>query len=386
MAMMLLSCGLFSDGREVAKGDGETTPAVSVTRTTNVAPLPVVTGTPRSASARLPVAYRGPLSLEERILDSPVIARVRLDSATSTVEYGPTYLGMKYSPLLEFSFSVLEYLKGSGAIEIVAVWAAAPLFDTHQEAEAALPDIAAARDTRWDDHEAIVFLQNSEATLESMQQANRYYLSWGVDWATPDDWYSIASRHNKLWLPAETAVGAPSQPSGDRQRFLLDVPPQTGTAPTITLGELKTRIAEVAAKLNAGDSSEEYRECVQETYWLERRERHLRETQTGRLPTGSDISPPHGHRLESGLAGGAVVYRLAEGADITPEVPFQVWLDDGDASLFSADTPSRDYRVVTTRPLPAGKYSFYFNHRGPFYSLCDGWAVRYEWTVTRHRS
>ena len=283
---------------------------------------------------------------------------------------------------MEFNFSVLEYLKGSGANEIVAVWAAAPFFDTRQEAEAALPAIAAARDDQWDDQEAVVFLQHSMVSLASTEQADRYSLSWGGSWTIPDDGYSIASLHDKLWLPATAAVGAPSQPTGDQQRFLMDVPPATGSAPMITLGDIRARIAAVTTKLNVGDGSEEYTECVVDTYRLERRERHRRETQPGRTYTGTNVSPPHIHQIDSGLGGGTVVYVLPEESDIAPGVPFQVWLDGSDASLFSAATPSQNYRVTTTRPLPGREYRFHFNYRGPFYSLCDGYTDRYEWTVT----
>ena len=59
-----------------------------------------------------------------------------------------------------------------------------------------------------------------------------------------------------------------------------------------------------------------------------------------------------------------------------------MWLDDGDSDLFDAATPSRNYRVTATRPLHEGQYKFYLNHRGPLYSLCDGWTIRYEWTIT----
>ena len=329
------------------------------------------------------IAYDGPTSLEERIFASPVIARVRLDSATSTVESATIYDGStKYIVLLEFSFSVQEYLKGSGANDIVAVWAG-PFFGTRQEAEGALPAIIAARDTQWDDREAIVFLQYSATYLPSTLQAGRFFLS-GVHLVggVPDDYYSLASRGNKLWLPAEAAVGAPSQPSGDEQRFLMDVPPATGTAPTITLGDIRARIAAVTTKLNVGDGSEEYTECVVDTYRLERRERHRRETQPGRTYTGTNVSPPHIHQIDSGLGGGTVVYVLPEESDIAPGVPFQVWLDGSDASLFSAATPSQNYRVTTTRPLPGREYRFHFNYRGPFYSLCDGYTFRYEWSVT----
>ena len=111
--------------------------------------------------ASLSVSYDGPSSFEERILKSPVVARVRLDSATSTVESATIFDGStKYIALLEFSFRVLEYLKGqppagsrgSGASDIVAVWESRPIFDTRQQAEAALPTVVAARDVQWDGH------------------------------------------------------------------------------------------------------------------------------------------------------------------------------------------------------------------------------------------
>ena len=389
MTMLLIGCGL-SGGEEEAQ-EGEATPAVLETPIDTVGPSvvaetpTVATKTPIGAAAPLSAAppfYRGPTSLEERIFASPVIARVRLDSTTSAVESATAFDGStKYIALLEFSFSVLEYLKGSGADDIVAVWESRPIYDARQEAEAALPAIVVTRDTQWDDREAIVFLKSSQTYLTSTQETDRYYLTWQheIDF---DDMYSIASRHDKLWLPASAAVGATSQGTGDQQRFLTDVPPATGTAPTITLGEIKARIATVTAKLDAGDGSEEYRECVRETYYLERKDRHLREIYPDRGSTGSNISPPHTHQFNSGLGVGTVVYEIPEGDPITPSVPFEVWLDGGDASLFSVANLSQDYRVTTTRPLPAGTYEFHFNHRGPYFSRCDGNTDRYEWTVT----
>ena len=156
-----------------------------------------------------------------------------------------------------------------------------------------------------------MFLRHSATYLTSTQQAGRFYLSGEILFGDlPDDYYSLASPHNKLWLPAAASAGTTSQPSGDQQRFLTDVPPAEGTAPTITLGEIKARIGAVTAKLNAGDGSEEYTECVRETYYLERKNRYLEEIYPDRVNTGSNISPPHVHQFNSGLAGGAVVYEL----------------------------------------------------------------------------
>ena len=397
MAVMLLGCGLFDDGQEAAESEGGAPPVAP-----GVAP-PVGTQ---------PVAYLGPTSLEARIFASPVIARVRLDSVSSATEFGPTYLGIKYMATLKFSFSVLEYLKGSGANDIMAVWAAAPFLDTRQEAEAALwnagqifdtrkeaetalPSIVLARDTQWDGREAIVFLQqDSQGFLPSTQQADRYYLSWGGSrpMYSPDDGYSIASIHDKLWLPAEAAVGAPSPPSGDGARFLLDVPPAKGTTPTITLGEMKTRIAAVTAKLNAGDGSEEYRECVQRTYYKEGIKRY--KIETGNEGFFYRISD---QELNSGLAASSVVYEELDVGGL-PNRRDELWLDGGDADLFSVesgdavpydfsgdgvnDTIQYAQRVVSARPLPEGVYRSHLNHRDVHFVPCDGYTTRYEWTVT----
>ena len=393
VTVMLLGCGLFNDGEQTPKRQ----PVEESPESERVTPTAVSEGQQLLGTA--PIIYLGSTSLEERILAYPVIARVRLDSTTSTVESGSTYEGQKYLALLEFNFSVQQYLKGSGATNIVAVWAAAPLFDTRQEAENALPDIVAARDNQWDDREAIVFLQQDYGEfLSSTEQADRYYLEWGGTWTIPDDGYSIASLHNKLWLPATAAVGAPSQPSGDQQNFLLDEPLATGTASTITLGEMESRIAGVAAKLDASDGSEEYLECVPLTYEAERRERHYWETYPDRSGSHAGDTPPHEHEFDSGLAVGSILYEDELGFGQTADNLNRYWLDGGDVDLFNVefgeavpydwsgdgvnDVVNFTRKVLSVRPLPEGVYRFHYNDQGGIFLPCDGYTNRYEWTVT----
>ena len=398
MAVALLGCGLSSDGQKAEKSDeGVSVDPPSVAPATprgTVEPPSVAPATPRGMVAPLSVSYDGPTSLEERILRSPVIARVRLDSATSTVESATAPDGTtKYIALLEFSFSVLGYLNGSGGSDIVAIWESRPVFDTRREAEAALPAVVAARDAQWDGHDAIVFLQTSQTYLTSTHEAGRYYLSWKNEIDVFDDSYSITSRYDKLWLPAEAPVGAPSQPSGDQQRFLMDVPPATGTAPTMTLGEMKARIAAVTAKLNTGDGSKEYLECVQRTYYYDRQDSHD-------INTGGDglVRKTPDHELDSGLAASSVVYEESPVFGIFPDKKGRTWLDGGDADLFSVEFGNavpwdslgdgvNDYIyfarfVASARPLPAGVYRFHFNDVWAVFALCDGYTIRYEWTVT----
>ena len=393
MTVMLLGCGLSSGGQKA----GESDHGVSGSESPLGAPAPATPPVEPPSVASLSVTYDGPTALEERIFKSPVIARVRLNSVTSTVESATIFDGStKYIALLEFSFSVLEYLKGSGASDIVAIWESRPIFDTRREAEAALPAVVAARDVQWDGHDAIVFLQTSLTYLTSTQQAGRYYLSWQDEIDVLDDGYSITTRHDKLWLPAEAAVGTPSQPTGDQQRFLMDAPPATGTAPTITLGEMKTRIAAVTAKLNAGDGSEEYRECVQSTYSVTRAEKATTSIPRRRRWRVARKTPDH--ELDSGLAASSVVYEESPFFGIFPDKKGRTWLDGADADLFSVESgdavpwdSSGDgvnnliyfaRFVVSSRPLPAGVYRFHFNDVWAAFVRCDGWTIRYEWTVT----
>ena len=376
MTVLLLGCGLFSDGRTTEGREASSMSTVAV-------------------DVRSPF-YEGPRSLESRIIASPVIVRVRLGSVSTSVESGPTYRGVKYSVLLEFNFSVLEYLKGSGADDIVAVWAAAPFFETSQEAEAALPAITAAREADWDDHDAIVFLRSSNASLASTQQANRYYLAWGgswMDYGVDDDGYSLGSRHDKLWLPAESASSMQSQSGGDRQRFLMDVPPDSGTQPMVTLGELKARIAAVTARLDAGDGSEQYRECLERTYRYEGQDRY-------RTSIGDEVlftAPPDGE-LASGLGASSVVHEAIAYTDAS-NVRLEVWLEGTDADLssvefgeavpsdFSGADGNRDlfefaYRVVSARPLPADTYTVEYNLRDAHFVRCEGYTYHHEWAIT----
>ena len=361
--------------------------SAALTATPEAAPVK-----PNRSAAFAPVFYEGPTLLEERILTSPVIAKVRLDSASSTVELGTTYRGMKHIALLEFNFSVLEYLKGSGADDILAVWADS-FYDTRQEAQDALSAIAAARDDRWDDRDAIVFLQHSAGHLPSTQQAGRFYLSGNhLVAGVPDDYYSLASRGNKLWLPTDAAAGASTQSNGDQQRFLMDLPPATGTAPTITLGQLKTRISAVIAKLAAGDGSEEYRQCVQRTYSYEGQNQY-------RLSTGDEgyFYRTPDQELASGLPFTSVVLEKSAYGGL-PNVRAEVWLEGADADLFSVvygDSVPHDFsgdgeidsiryvrKVVTTRPLPEATYTTDYNRRDARFVRCEGYSYRHDWTIT----
>ena len=101
MAVVLLGCGLLGD-RENPPESNPVTPSVESTEVSEG----------MQTMGVMPLFYLGPTSLEERILESPVIARVQLDSTTSTVESVPTFRGMKYVAILEFKLQRSGVLEG----------------------------------------------------------------------------------------------------------------------------------------------------------------------------------------------------------------------------------------------------------------------------------
>ena len=127
----------------------------------------------------------GTAPLEEIIVGSDVIARVRFLSvgrasigivakAGDWIDSDVSY----YIPAMEHRFEVLEYMKGSGPSEIVAVVyeGQGQEFATAQGARLLGTNLVAERDSTWDSREAIVFLKDSAVTVPSLAAADRYSL------------------------------------------------------------------------------------------------------------------------------------------------------------------------------------------------------------------
>ena len=344
-------------------------------------------------SAAIPIL--GETSLEERIANYPTVIKARMTSESIEVVAGAARLQGNYYAAVKFHLAVSEYLNGTGADNITALWVPADAFGTRQEAEDALPDIRARRDTQWDNREAVFFLQDVPVNLiPTLQGDNHYFLEDGSSYT---DNYSLSSKYHKLWLPAAAAAtGATGQSgtAGDGQEFLLAVPTgpvgaagasgaSTPAGSTITLGALKQRIAAVTAELNAGDGSEEYKDCVRFKYRFERQDRYFIAQGEGRrifrrYPT---------HEFDSGQPAGTTIYEdQVAGAEST-EKRSKLWFDGQDAALFNVVTgdlgPEFTFTqtVVSARPIPAGEYRANNNYlRYPFIP-CNH-VFTYEMTMT----
>ena len=394
--LMLISLGtLLACGGNEAIETGEDMPRPAASTSSSAPPV-----------ASAPPAYNGESSLEERILASDVVAKVRLVSANAvsgTAAWSDNAPD-ETSPaaVWEFRFRVLEHLKGTSANEITAVvLVRGRSDDSEEDVNRALPTITAERDTQWDSREAIVFLKNSDVAVPNTSQAGRYFIGFHTAAATNEDGYTIASRWDRLWLP-DASAGASAASSGS-QRFLLETPTGRGTGATgasgstrtISLSDMKSKIATLNTELNRGDGSDAYKECVLHTYRYKRIEHHYVES------TGKDwgyASKYPKHTFASGLAAGSSVHEDEDGGGSLPDKSERLWLDGGDADLFSVkfgdpipydwsgdgvnDSIRYSRRIEAARPLPEGEYKFHYNNRKVFFIPCDGYTVRYEWTVT----
>ena len=340
-----------------------------------------------------PIPYFGPSSLEERIASHSVVVRGNLDRTTSEVIAASGEWEGQYAVVIKFHLTVSEYLRGSGASNVIAVWGSSYPHATEAEAEATRPKLVEARPTAWDDQEAVFFLHDETYDLFSaLETPGVYFLGYGDDF-DHDDGFSINSRFDRTWLPAADGGGGVSGASGDdNRRFRLGPPPfpapssggggVTGASevedPTVTIARLKELIALIEADIAKGDGSAEYEFCVETKYQQLSVDAYLK------LAANRDPLHDLGNALTqtSGNATGTVIF-LQQGYLYTgpPERKSKLTLDGPDAELFtiSETTPQIittgpprvdgfEYQVRATRPLPAGTYNFH-SHYSPHLAI-----------------
>ena len=390
IAVILLACGLIARSDDPVAGVGEDSAAPIEKFPVQLdEPLPPPTGVaaPAVPGDSFTSAYAGDSSLEEKIIRNQVIVRATMTSFSSEVVVDAEG---KYRTVLKFNLSVNEYLKGTGPSSIVAVWVDGWPQDTQEDADNWKTTILADRDSQWDDREAVIFLfsvTGSFGTLidTQLQLADHFLLSLG-DEDVFDDRYSLHSKSDREWLPASTSTTS----MGDSQEFLLDVPPPMET---ITLGDLKSKVAEVAAELNGGDGSKDYQDCVLNKYRYLRNQRNWPEYR-GYTNTSWDLE----YSLVSGQPTGTVVDRRDIHIDYPvtdEEIP--LWFEGRAASLFDAanndstisdrdgdgeyDTITYIEMVRLARPIPAGVYQFDLKEAWLYYVPCN-FVISNEWTVT----
>ena len=201
-----------------------------------------------------------PMLVEELVLYIDMAARVRLlgvadDIAVEKSSWNRTWDQEPgpYMGVVEFRFEVLEWLKGGdGSNRAVGVYVISN-GRSEEEARAKGKRRFAFRDTRLDDRESIIFMNNSHESAPSTQEAGRYFMGFRA--RNGLDSYSFSA--NGTWLPLADAAqtsGASGElefllkhPADPSLPYTSDIPVARGAdgevaAETITLTKLKRLI------------------------------------------------------------------------------------------------------------------------------------------------
>ncbi len=320
---------------------------------------PTVEGPPGTHVYVVNTPYNGvaTASLEERIYMADVVVKARLQSARNDV----------------LSFRAIAYLKGTGPGN----------FTVRAK--------TAGRDTQWDNQDAILFLNRLTGESENFRFIDTTFWGYNITSIAAHEYtgvlpegYSLG-RRNPVWLPAGSGSDTSSSRSLPSGSIIIEY--DGNTPVVVTESELKGEIRWLTRAATSspvsGQSSgtsksntatqvpEGYQACIKEAVNFIRLQRDW-EAYYNR-PFGPSYD---GVSFDSntGMGEPVVVY----GYQYSPEYDIHS-ISGSDAHLFKVqrgdhdNNPENGYKpgVVTTRPLPAGTYTF--NHRvQPWYSIpCD---------------
>ena len=305
-------------------------------------------------------AWRVAPSVEQEIFRSTTIVRATLQSATAAVETLPSEPGVAstYQAVQELRFTVHEYLKGSGPTALLVVVRGADGYPTEAAARADAAIAVQLRVSIWDERQAVLFL---EAPSRPYTPASASGGATGTSGTTApavlqftrlnnneSPWAYSVDTLSRAWLPAEDIPAEGGTPTA----FITDGGPTP--PPTITLADLRARIAALAAELEAGEGIDGYAACI---YGRILRERYNR---------ADPWTPPLIEAaLASGISTGAEVYEQEHDG---PQY-HRYWLSGPDAALFQPAivdddgqaSTGYDYVLTAARPLAAGEYDVFYN-------------------------
>ncbi len=347
----------------------------------------------------------GPAPLRQMVAVSKVVARVRFVSVKAVGVHSWLYTDQHgnhrgYVAALEYTFSVVEYLKGTGSPQIKAVvYGGADtderfIHETQQGAQELAQALLPARDTRWDDRETLAFLRYYEP-------AGHYYLGY-IDPSHP---YlvnvTVASASFKALLPsvststlatasyggasaASAAVSDPKYFFGDPLdvEITYSTPPAGASAsasetvkvspvPTISLGDVKDLITEIQTWVAESGGTAKAEECINSALAWERTIKIY----------GHDEYRRYNRKMASGAPAGADAFIFDGTSELISDSeargePFptdpkewsEIWYTGRDATLFGYRIPGF---ATLVRPLPAGEYRLFLHHRWRIYAVCD---------------
>ena len=351
-----------------------------------------------------------PPVLEEMIVKSKVIARVRLSSVEvagvktqlwpiANVPDHPPYNGA-----LKFTLDVLQCIKGSCGSQLVAYaygvedWGGMYenedfTAETVEDAKAKASQLLVNRDGRWDDRDALVMLRYNA-------RDEHYYL--GVVSADGYVQFTVAGPLWRSWLPDAEAPAATSTPPvgargaqpGAPQRFLLQDTERFNAQPvgtksavggrvaaaaraveTISLRDFEAKVTALEREYNGGDGTVAWKECIVRKYEWE--SQSLREMEEN---GGEPVRAVYRYESPSGLPAGALIRALPYSdekreryGDTPPPTYGNYWTEGRDRELLVGGWPGE---IRTSRPLIMGEYRVFELWRSADRHKCDAYPER----------
>ena len=338
------------------------------------------------------IAYKPP-ALEHLLYYSDIVVHASLASVSTRTASHPASsfffdeadvpAGKTPAPIcratLELRFEVADYLKGTGATEVVAEvplradYLKNGLVHYHrleEEAQTAAAAWWSLRSPLSDDRKAVLFLKFNEGGEQFLSFTDRawdaswspegpqaYERSWlpevGQDFIPPPASYGETG---ELWERVDDNE-VPLTGDGSAPRFLsASGPSREGPTPVvITLADLRSRTAAFEAVLEKGRGVRGYTRCIEAVLWYEQDARYR----------GKPWFPYQSARaMPSGLSAGTVVSR-ANYYILRDIIDYHdTWLDGPEGGLFEVmlidddDSPANGYYELLSavRPLPFGDY------------------------------
>ena len=154
--------------------------------------------------------------LEEALLDTDVVARVRLLGVEEEIRSPGE--NEAYGAYMEFKFEVLEYLKGGYGLNPIWGYVALEQAEgsTEEEARWKSKYFWARRNSQWDDKEAIVLMWDTD------KQNRKDHFGLGRFSPYSGESYRLTGMGRKKWLPAASVSGVSG--ASNEQTFLLEYP------------------------------------------------------------------------------------------------------------------------------------------------------------------
>ena len=331
-------------------------------------------------------AFDVPASLEEMIVKSSIVARVRLRGVEAAAARMPeVYAGPStgYNGALALTLDVLELLRGDTASTTIVAYAYGFNNPSDEYASSTVEGatelgrrLLGLRDSRWDDREAVVFLRWNEA--------ERHHFLGLVRAEEGHEWdYTVASTLWRAWLPD---ADAPSGGTGVRfepqaQRFLLRDPRRlrvgggrrlrgaVGGRPTHGRRRADRHALEPPGHRLGDLARADWRRWVPGVPQLRRHEVRVAQ----QLPDDPDDEPPREVEMASGMPSGTRVMETPStlGLEFRASGPEggEVFFTEGpDSDVLSGVWP---FVIVATRPLPAGSYHAWLRWLTAEQRLCD---------------